>query len=91
MAVEIYSTDTESGQISVIRKESNSYKMIKKNTVGNASCRRRKFTKDGRGFVSNTSTNTVSEIDALTHRGSPVSWSVSVPVIWELVLRPVSR
>ena len=68
MAVEIYSTDTDSGQISVIRKEADGYKLVKEIPVGNAPRGGVKFTKDGRGFVSNTSTNTVSEIDALTHR-----------------------
>jgi len=69
MAVEIYSTDTDSGQISVIRKDgSDGYRVIKEIPVGNAPRGSVKFTPDGRGFVSNTSANTVSEIDALTHR-----------------------
>jgi YVTN family beta-propeller protein len=68
MAVEIYSTDTDSGQISVIRREPTGYRTVKEIAVGNAPRGGVKFTGDGRGFVSNTSTNTVSEIDALTHR-----------------------
>src|SRR5262245_48720151 len=68
MAIEIYSTDTDSGQISVIRKQFNSYSTVTTIPVGNAPRGSVKFTRDGRGFVSNTSTNTVSEIDALTHR-----------------------
>lgn len=68
MALEIYSTDTDSGQISVIRKDADGYKVVKEIPVGNAPRGGVKFTRDGRGFVSNTSTNTVSEIDALTHR-----------------------
>lgn len=69
MAVEIYSTDTDSGQISVIRKDdADGHRVVKQIPVGNAPRGGVKFTRDGRGFVSNTSTNTVSEIDALTHR-----------------------
>lgn len=68
MAVEIYSTDTDSGQISVIRKEGLGYLTVKEIPIGNAPRGGVKFTRDGRGFVSNTSANTVSEIDALTHR-----------------------
>src|SRR2546421_6435909 len=68
MAVEIYSTDTDSGQISVIRKKAGGYQLGKEIPVGQAPRGGVKFTKDGRGVVSNTSTNTVSEIDAPTHR-----------------------
>jgi YVTN family beta-propeller protein len=68
MAIEIYSTDTDSGQISVVRKDGNAYLTVAVIPVGNAPRGSVKFTQDGRGFVSNTSTNTVSEIDALTHR-----------------------
>jgi YVTN family beta-propeller protein len=68
MAVEIYSTDTDSGQISVVRKEESGYRLVKAIPVGNAPRGGVKFTGDGRGFVSNTSMNTVSEIDALSHR-----------------------
>lgn len=68
MAIEIYSTDTDSGQISVIRKDGDAYHNVTTIPVGNAPRGSVKFTRDGRGFVSNTSTNSVSEIDALTHR-----------------------
>ncbi|WP_019071724.1 YncE family protein [Streptomyces hokutonensis] len=68
MAIELYSTDTDSGQISVIRKEADGYTSVTAIPVGNAPRGSVKFTRDGRGFVSNTSTNSVSEIDALTHR-----------------------
>ncbi|MFJ1796566.1 YncE family protein [Kitasatospora griseola] len=68
MAIEIYSTDTDSGQISVVRKHENNYEHVTTIPVGNAPRGSVKFTRDGRGFVSNTSTNSVSEIDALTHR-----------------------
>lgn len=69
MSVEIYSTDTDSGQISVIRKDGpSSYQVIKEIAVANAPRGSVKFTRDGRGFVSNTSQNSVSELDALTRR-----------------------
>jgi YVTN family beta-propeller protein len=68
VAIEIYSTDTDSGQISVIRKDADGHKSVTAIPVGNAPRGGVKFTRDGRGFVSNTSTNSVSEIDALTHR-----------------------
>jgi YVTN family beta-propeller protein len=69
VSVEIYSTDTDSGQITVIRKDGpSSHKVVKEIAVGNAPRGAVKFTRDGRGFVSNTSTNTVSELDALTRR-----------------------
>ncbi|WP_326659166.1 YncE family protein [Streptomyces canus] len=69
MSVEIYSTDTDSGQITVIRKDGPSaHQVTKEIAVGNAPRGGVKFTRDGRGFVSNTSTNTVSELDALTRR-----------------------
>jgi YVTN family beta-propeller protein len=66
--VDIYSTDTDSGQVSVIRKDGSGYRTVKEIAVGNAPRGGVKFTRDGRGFVSNTSTNTISELDALTHR-----------------------
>jgi YVTN family beta-propeller protein len=68
MAIEIYSTDTDSGQISVIRKDEVGHALVTAIPVGNAPRGGVKFTQDGRGFICNTSTNTVSEIDALTHR-----------------------
>ncbi|MEU2959006.1 YncE family protein [Streptomyces albidoflavus] len=69
MSVEIYSTDTDSGQITVIRKDGPSaHKVVKEIAVANAPRGGVKFTRDGRGFVSNTSTNSVSELDALTRR-----------------------
>ncbi|WP_051853803.1 YncE family protein [Streptomyces sp. NRRL S-146] len=69
MSVEIYSTDTDSGQITVIRKDGpSSYQRVKEIAVANAPRGSVKFTRDGRGFVSNTSTNSVSELDALTRR-----------------------
>lgn len=67
MTIEIYSTDTDSGQLSVIRHEGDSFEKVADIAVGNAPRGSVKFTADGRGFVSNTSTNTVSEIDGLSH------------------------
>jgi YVTN family beta-propeller protein len=68
LSIEIYSTDTDSGQISVIRRDHGAYHVVKEIPIGNAPRGAVKFTGDGRGYVSNTSANTVSEIDALTHR-----------------------
>jgi YVTN family beta-propeller protein len=68
LAIEIYSTDTDSGQLTVLRKEDASHVKLTEIPIGNAPRGGVKFTADGRGFVSNTSTNTVSEIDAVTHR-----------------------
>ena len=64
---EIYSTDTDSGTISVLENDGKSVKKIASIQVGNAPRGSVRFTSDGRGYVSNTSTNTVSEIDGLTH------------------------
>ena len=64
---EIYSTDTDSGTISVLENDGKSAKKIASIQVGNAPRGSVRFTSDGRGYVSNTSTNTVSEIDGLTH------------------------
>jgi YVTN family beta-propeller protein len=69
MSVLVYTTDTDAGTISVLRQEADGkYQKFHEIAVGNAPRGSVKFTKDGRGFVSNTSTNTVSEIDALTQR-----------------------
>lgn len=66
---EIYSTNTDSGTITVLENKGDG--KVKKFTeirVGNAPRGSVRFTKTGLGYVSNTSTNTVSEIDALTHQ-----------------------
>lgn len=68
MAIEIYSTDTDSGVISVVRKEDNEHRRICQIPVGNAPRGAVKFTSDGRGYVSNCGGDTISEIDAITHR-----------------------
>lgn len=67
MTMEFYSTDTDQGTISVIRQEGDSYEVVKQIRVGNAPRGAVKFTKAGRGFVSNTSGCTVSELDAFNH------------------------
>lgn len=65
--IEVFSTDTDDGTISVIGKDSaGHHEMLKQIPVGNAPRGSVKFTKDGRGFVSNTSQNTVSELDPIS-------------------------
>lgn len=66
--MDVYSTDTDSGLLTVIRNQNGKFERVAQIRVGNAPRGSVKFTPDGRGFVSNTSTNTVSEIDALTHK-----------------------
>jgi YVTN family beta-propeller protein len=66
--IEIYSTDTDSGVISVIHASNGRHERITQVPVGNAPRGSVKFTKDGRGFVSNCGGDTISEIDVLTHR-----------------------
>jgi YVTN family beta-propeller protein len=62
--VEIFSTDTDDGVISVVGKNGKSeYTLLRQIRIGNAPRGSVKFTKSGRGFVSNTSQNTISEID----------------------------
>jgi YVTN family beta-propeller protein len=62
--VEIFSTDTDDGVISVVGKNGrDDHKMLKQIRIGNAPRGSVKFTSGGRGFVSNTSQNTISEID----------------------------
>lgn len=65
--VEIFSTDTDDGTISVIGKNGTSdHELLRTIQVGNAPRGAVKFTKAGRGFVSNTSQNTISEIDPIS-------------------------
>jgi YVTN family beta-propeller protein len=62
--VEIFSTDTDDGVISVIGKTGKTeHTLLRQIRVGNAPRGSVKFTADGRGFVSNTSQNTISELD----------------------------
>ncbi|HEX6748490.1 MAG TPA: beta-propeller fold lactonase family protein [Longimicrobium sp.] len=68
MPVEVYSTDTDSGVISVVTPVNGSFESVAQIPIGNAPRGAVKFTKDGRGFVSNCGGDTVSEIDVLTHR-----------------------
>ncbi|QJC21945.1 YncE family protein [Arcanobacterium buesumense] len=65
---EIYSTDTDSGTLSVFEDMNGTVRKIATIRVGNAPRGSVRFTSDGRGFVSNTSANTVSEIDGLAHK-----------------------
>lgn len=64
---EIYSTDTDSGVISVLKHQDGSVQKVATIRVGNAPRGSVRFTAQGFGYVSNTSANTVSEIDGLTH------------------------
>lgn len=62
--VEIFSTDTDDGVISVVGKTGKTeYELLRQIRIGNAPRGSVKFTASGRGFVSNTSQNTISEID----------------------------
>ncbi|MDT0263121.1 YncE family protein [Jatrophihabitans lederbergiae] len=65
--IEIFSTDTDDGVVSVIRKDGrDEHKLLRQIRVGNAPRGAVKFTAEGRGFVSNTSQNTVSELDPVS-------------------------
>ncbi|MEU6720436.1 beta-propeller fold lactonase family protein [Nonomuraea sp. NPDC046802] len=65
--IELFSTDTDDGVISVITKTGkNNHQLARKIRIGNAPRGGVKFTTNGRGFVSNTSQNTVSEIDPVS-------------------------
>ena len=69
MSTRIFSTDTDSGLISIIEKsEKGEHRRIAQISVGNEPRGSVKFTRSGRGFVGNCAGNTVSEIDALTLR-----------------------
>lgn len=64
--VQLFSTDTDDGVVSVVAKTgSGEHRLIKQIPVGNAPRGGVKFTSTGRGFVCNTSQNTLSEIDAV--------------------------
>ena len=68
MPIEVYSTDTDSGVISVVTRKNGTHELVAQIPIGNAPRGAVKFTRDGRGFVSNTGGNTVSEIDSVTKR-----------------------
>jgi YVTN family beta-propeller protein len=62
--INVFSTDTDDGVISVIgKKGKNDHALLRQIRIGNAPRGSVKFTAAGRGFVSNTSQNTISEID----------------------------
>jgi YVTN family beta-propeller protein len=64
--VQLFSTDTDDGVVSVVAKTGpGEHRLIKQIRVGNAPRGGVKFTRSGRGFVCNTSQNTLSEIDAV--------------------------
>ncbi|MHB1912978.1 MAG: YncE family protein, partial [Acidimicrobiales bacterium] len=63
----IFSTDTDDGVVSVVSKTATGqHQLLKQIRVGNAPRGGVKFAPDGRGFVCNTSQNTISEIDGVT-------------------------
>lgn len=65
--VQLFSTDTDDGVVSVVAKDGkNAHRLERQIRVGNAPRGGVKFTRDGRGFVSNTSQNTISEIDPVS-------------------------
>lgn len=64
--IQIFSTDTDDGTISVIGKSGDEHRLLQRIRVGNAPRGAVKFTAQGRGFVSNTSQNTISEIDPVS-------------------------
>ncbi|MFD6280335.1 YncE family protein [Streptomyces sp. NPDC060209] len=64
--IQFFSTDTDDGVVSVVAKTgTGEHRTIAQIPIGNAPRGGVKFTKDGRGFVCNTSQNTISEIDAV--------------------------
>lgn len=64
--IELFSTDTDDGVISVIGKTGTTeHRLLRQVRVGNAPRGSVKFTSTGRGFVSNTSQNTISEVDPI--------------------------
>ncbi|MFJ6438581.1 YncE family protein [Streptomyces sp. NPDC091416] len=65
--IQLFSTDTDDGVVSVVAKTGpGEHRTVAQIPIGNAPRGGVKFTKDGRGFVCNTSQNTLSEIDAVT-------------------------
>ena len=68
MAVRIYSTDTDSGVVSVTSVQDGGYARVAQIPVGNAPRGAMKYTSDGRGFVCNCGGDTISEIDLMSNR-----------------------
>ncbi|MYT68295.1 MULTISPECIES: beta-propeller fold lactonase family protein [unclassified Streptomyces] len=67
--VQFFSTDTDDGVVSVVSKTGpGEHRRVAQIPVGNAPRGGVKFTRGGRGFVCNTSQNTLSEIDAVSLR-----------------------
>ena len=67
--IQLFSTDTDDGVISVVAKTGpREHRTVQQIRVGNAPRGGVKFTSTGRGFVCNTSQNTLSEIDAVSLR-----------------------
>jgi YVTN family beta-propeller protein len=64
----LFSTDTDSGTITVFDADRDPMVQLGKIAVGNGPRGAVRFTKDGRGFVTNHAGNTLSEIDALSMR-----------------------
>ena len=64
----LFSTDTDAGTITVIDLDGDRDTPVARIPVGNGPRGAVRFTKDGKGFVSNHEGNTVSEIDALSLR-----------------------
>lgn len=64
--IQFFSTDTDDGVVSVVAKTGpGEHRRVAQIPIGNAPRGGVKFTKEGRGFVCNTSQNTISEIDAV--------------------------
>lgn len=66
----LFSTDTDSGTITVLRQDNGQLEKTAVIPVGNGPRGAVMFTKNGRGFVGNSAGNTISEIDALSLRES---------------------
>jgi len=66
--IRIFSTDTDSGTVTIVERDGVAFRHVATVGVGNAPRGAVKFTADGRGFVSNCGGDTISEIDAFTGR-----------------------
>jgi YVTN family beta-propeller protein len=68
MATRLFTTDTDSGTISVLDANDGAPKVISVIPVGNGPRGAVKFTTTGKGYVSNSAGDTISEIDAISMR-----------------------
>jgi YVTN family beta-propeller protein len=68
MVTRLFSTDTDSGTITALETSNGQFNVIQTIPVGNSPRGAVKFTRAGRGYISNSSGDTISEIDALTCR-----------------------